>query len=142
MKANILYAGMFILAVIIIFAAVFSNHEVSDIRSAALEESPAETRQPEMPIPDRGPAVFNRQVITVIKPAQKTDSAAAAALEKIGEPRNLQSLDYPYGQNSSRFISKDIDEDAGVTAAGISRLGKYPTAEEVKEMNSKGIVLY
>lgn len=144
MKTNILYVGLFILAVVIIFVMAFGNSKAPEVSSppTALKESqieyrPAATESSSIATP--APVVFSQQAITVIKPAQKIDPVISN--EDVSISKNRQSSYDNLGYSSSASRSAEIQDEEEVTA-GVTRIGKYPTKEEVKEMNSKGIVSY
>ncbi|PIP18998.1 MAG: hypothetical protein COT38_00950 [Candidatus Omnitrophica bacterium CG08_land_8_20_14_0_20_41_16] len=142
MKTKTLYAIVFILAIIIILTFIYSKGKVSELNQPMPKAIQIEARQPEVTTQSTEPVFFHKQAITVIKPAQKKQQV-------VSEADKTQGLKYPQDLNSSSVQSSSLSsggansQDAGeAAAAGITRPGKYPTKEEVKEMNSKGIVMY
>jgi len=148
MKTNVLYGALFILAVIMILVMAFGKSKAPEVSSLAvsspssvLKESQAEVRSPLIETAGTNPIFFSQQAITVIKPAQRIDSPIAEA-EREEESLSRRISEYSYGQGSSGSAGETKLEDTEITVSGVTRVGKYPTKEEAKDMNSKGIVLY
>lgn len=143
MKTKTLYIIIFILAVIIILFVKYSKDKISEINPPVVQESQVETRQPEAMTQSAAvePVFFSQQAVTVIKPAQKKQQAVSEidTAQDIQYSRSSRSS----GQSSSVASGGDSSQDTDKTTdAGVTRSGKYPTKEEMKEMNSRGIVMY
>ncbi|MBM3243631.1 MAG: hypothetical protein FJZ12_02185 [Candidatus Omnitrophica bacterium] len=141
MKNNILYAGLFLLAVVIIFIMVFGSEKAPEVSSpqVALKENAIVVHPASIePSVTTSPS-FSQQGITVIKPAQKIDPVISS--EDISIPSSSQDSYDTIARSVKASGSTEIQDEEAISA-GVTRVGKYPTKEEVKEMNSKGIVLY
>ena len=139
MKTKTLYAIVFILTVIIILTLIYSKGKITEFNQLTTKESQAEVRNPEVTAQSIEPVFFHKEAITIIKPAQGQQSIVA----ELDKTKNIED------QQDSSLSSKNTSIAGGGTnaqdteeTAGTTRLGKYPTKEEVKEMNSKGIVMY
>ncbi len=140
MKTRNFYAFI-ILAVIIIAILIYSSRVVQpqklEVNEAPVVEQPAPVIMEE----SVAPASLLPPVVTVIKPAVKREKVLPEAKHSeeiiVGEnpaPLVNEASAVAGGQNSSAATDEP--------AAGITRLGKYPTPERAKEMNSKGIIMY
>jgi hypothetical protein len=131
MRRNILYAGLFALTVVVVFIMASGSKEApapgAGNLPAALKEGGIE----------HNPAAFTQQAVTVIKPSQK--EGPDISKEDIFMPGGSQGL---YQASTRSLSGSDEIKDEKALAAGVTRMGKYPTKEEIKEMNSRGIVLY
>ncbi len=140
MKANILYAGLFILAVVIIFIMVFGSGKAPEIskpvalKGIQIGDNSAAVESSIVALP-----VFNRQAITVIKPAQKINPVISS--EDISMSNSRQGSYDTIVRSANAGGSAEIQDEVVITS-GVTRTEKYPTKEKTKEMNSKGIVLY
>jgi len=141
MKNNILYAGLFLLAVVIIFIMVFGSRKAPEVSNpqATLKESQVGVNPVAIDIPVTTSPTFSQQGITVIKPAQKMDPVITS--EDISIPSSSHGS-YDTKVSSAKASGSAEIQDEEAIAAGVTRTGKYPTKEEAKEMNSRGIVLY
>ncbi len=140
MKTKTLYIIIFVLAVIIVLTMIYSKSKISELNPPIITESQVEVRQPEAVTQSTEPVFFSKQAITIIKPAQQKQQAAFET-DKIKDLQYPQGSNYSSGENPVASGSANSQDTAGV-AAGVTKSGKYPTKEEVKEMNSKGIVSY
>ncbi|MFA5287332.1 MAG: hypothetical protein WC394_03555 [Candidatus Omnitrophota bacterium] len=140
MKTKTLYAIVFILAVIIMLALIYGKSKIAELNQPALKESQVEVKEPEAITQSPEPVFFHKEAVTIIKPAQGKQSAVSE-IDKVEDIKDQQDSDLSLQNTSAeggRTNGQDTEE-----AAGVTRLGdKYPTKEEVKEMNSKGIVMY
>jgi hypothetical protein len=135
MKTKALYTVIFILAVIIIFALIYSKKKIAEINPpvAVSGEIQAQTRQQPGAITTQSvePVFFHKQAVTIVKPAQKKKEVAVDKTQDLSSPIASSSLANGSGVGDTKEVT-----------AGVTKLGKYPTKEEVKEMNSKGIIIY
>lgn len=138
MKIKNLYAIIFILAVIIIITLIYSKNKIRELNQPMPGVILAEVKQPGTASESVEPVFFSKQAISIIKPAQERQ-AAVSELNKVEDIKEGQDPGLSSRNTSLRgeANSQNVEEVAGVAV-----LGKYPTKEEVKEMNSKGIVMY
>ena len=140
MKTKTLYFIIFLLAVIMIFALIYTKGKVSELNQQMPESTRAEVSEQGRIIESTGPVFFHKEAVTVIKPAQGKKDVAMGLDNKANdtiEQQNTEISSLSASQASGGAKSKDNEE-----AAGVTRLGKYPTKEELNEMNAKGIIIY
>ena len=87
-----------------------------------------------------GRVVFSGNAITVLKPAQKRETALAQA-DKAGKDVQSVSKGRSAGE-AGLSAGNGKEEKEEPLSAGVTLPGKYLTPEDEKEMNSKGIVIY
>lgn len=139
MKTKTLYAIVFFLAVIIIFTLIYSRSKLTELNQPMAKVIPAvEVRQSGTVTESVEPVFFSKRAISIIKPAQGKQ-AALSELDKVADVKEQQDSSLS-SRNTS--LAGGADSQNTEEAAGVTRLGKYPTPEETKEMNSKGIVMY
>jgi len=94
-----------------------------------------QAQQPYTPIEKRG-------AITIIKPLPQ-DTPQPPAIEKKKTPR-AETTSTPVASESSTSGSSGGNTSASTekTTSGITKTGKQPSAQESKEMNARGIVLW
>lgn len=138
MKTRTLYIVVFVLVVITILALFYTKEKVSELTPQLSKVSQEEINGQEAFDQPAGPIFFHKQAITVVKPAQGRKTSALE-LDKVIDIEDQQESIIP--SQSSPAVGEAADSRAAQEAAGVTR-GKYPTLEEVKEMNSKGIVMY
>jgi hypothetical protein len=134
MKTKALYVIVFVLAITIILTLIYTRSKVLELNLPQ-----AEVGQSEVITQSVEPVFFHKEAITIIKPAQGKQ-AIISELDKTEDIKDQQDLGLSSESTSvakGEANSQDAEETAGVT-----RLGKYPTNEEMKEMNSQGIVMY
>ena len=139
MKTKTLYFIIFLLAVIMAFALIYTRGKISELNQQSPESTRAEVSEQGRINGSTSPVFFHKEAITVIKPAQGR-KAVVAGLDKeidVLERKNMDTSSLSASQASGDVKSKNSEE-----AAGVTRLGKYPTKEELNEMNAKGIVMY
>ena len=140
MKTKMLYAVIFVLAVIIMLTLIYTRGKITELNPLMPEIVQVEVKQPEGITPSSEPVFFSKQAITVIKPAQ----GKQVTVSELDEKKDLQNQQESglVSQSSSAASGEAANTQNAGEAAGVTRLGKYPTKEEMKEMNSKGIVMY
>ena len=141
MKTKTLYAIVFILAIIIVLTIIYSKSKISELNPSMPKENQVEVRQQEAVTQAVEPVFFHKQAITIIKPAQQRQPVISEA-DKAQDLQYPQSLSSSFGQSPSMSSGSSSSAETEGSAAGVTRVGKYPTEEEAKEMNSKGIVMY
>lgn len=143
MKPKILYA-LFSALIIIVFISILTMKVNKETRSLSEENIPQQivtkgrdvlghsTRQ----FPS---ALNNKPAITIIKPSssEKPTLAAGKTEGKIKESREPERISF----SSNRDSAISEEEPAG-PGSDITKIGKNPTEEEKKEMNTRGIVMY
>ncbi len=141
MKTKTLYFIIFLLAVIMIFALIYTRGKVSELNQQVPKSTRVEVSEQGRIIESTGPVFFHKEAVTVIKPAQGKKDAVMGLDNKTNdtiEQQNTEISSLSASQASGGGAkSKDSEE-----AAGVTRLGKYPTKEELNEMNAKGIIIY
>ena len=139
MKTKTLYFIIFLLAVIMIFALMYTKVKVSELNQQVPESIRVEVSEQGSINETTGPVFFHKEAITVVKPAQGRKAAVAGLDKEIDtlERENTEISSLSASQASGGVKSKNSEE-----AAGVTRLGKYPTKEEINEMNAKGIIIY
>jgi hypothetical protein len=139
MKTKTLYFIIFLLAVIMIFALMYTKTKVSELNQQVPESIRVEVSDQGGINETTGPVFFHKEAITVVKPAQGRKAAVAGLDKEIDtlERENTEISSLSASQASGGVKSKNSEE-----AAGVTRLGKYPTKEEINEMNAKGIIIY
>jgi hypothetical protein len=140
MKTKTLYFIIFLLAIIMIFALIYTKAKVSELNQQVPESIRVEVSEQGSINETTGPVFFHKEAITVVKPAQGRKAAVAGLDKEIDtlERENTEISSLSASQASGGVKSKDSSEEA----AGVTRLGKYPTKEEINEMNAKGIIIY
>ncbi len=141
MKTRTLYLIIFVLAVIIIVTLIYTKSKISELNPPILEVTQVEVKQPEAITQSAGPVFFYKEAIRIVKPGQ----GRPRALPELNKTEEIIKDQKDLGlspQSSSLTGGGGSDSQSTEEAAGITRLGKYPTPEETKEMNSKGIVMY
>ncbi len=139
MKTKTLYIIILLLAVIIIFIVIYTKGKISELNPPISEVTQVEVLQPERVTQSTEPIFFHREAITIIKPAQGK-KAALLESDDIKDIKDQQNVDISL--RSTSVGDGGVDNQDTEEVAGVSRLGKYPTKEEIKEMNSKGIIMY
>ena len=139
MKTKTLYFIIFLLAIIMIFALIYTKAKVSELNQQVPESIRVEVSEQGSINETTGPVFFHKEAITVVKPAQGRKAAVAGLDKEIDtlERENTEISSLSTSQASGGVKSKNSEE-----AAGVTRLGKYPTKEEINEMNAKGIIIY
>ena len=140
MKTKTLYFIIFLLAVIMVFALIYTKAKVSELNQQVPESTRVEVSEQGRINETTGPVFFHKEAITVIKPAQGKKDVAMRLDNKTNdttEQQNTEISSLSASQASGGAKSKDSEE-----AAGVTRLGKYPAKEELDEMNAKGIIIY
>jgi hypothetical protein len=139
MKTKTLYVIVFVLAIIVVLTLIYTRSKISELNPPIPEGVRVEVEQPEAITQFTEPVFFHKQAVTIIKPAQKRE-AAVLKLDKTENIKNAQNPSLVASKASA--LGGEVDSQDVEEAAGVTRLGKYPTKEEVKDMNSKGIVMY
>jgi len=123
-----------------IFALIYTKAKVSELNQQVPESIRVEVSEQGSINETTGPVFFHKEAITVVKPAQGRKAAVAGLDKEIDtlERENTEISSLSASQASGGVKSKDSSEEA----AGVTRLGKYPTKEEINEMNAKGIIIY
>jgi len=142
MKQKILYIS-FAALIIVIIISILINRESAKIQSVLEETNPQQikTQQPSAfseQAPQLPPAVEYRPAITIIK-LQPKENLSPAALEEKAKKRQ-QSARLSASSNQSPAVSEGEPEEQ--PASGITKIGRRPTEEEKKEMNTRGIIMY
>ena len=139
MKTRNLYLIIFVLAVIVIINLIYSRNKISELNLPSAKEVQVETRQSEITVESTAPIFFQKQAITIVKPAKKRENVTSGIddIQEFKKKQKLGSSEQSTFVSNSGGNSQDSELSAGVTLSG-----KYPTQEETKEMNSKGIVMY
>ncbi|MCX5696867.1 MAG: hypothetical protein NTU54_02670 [Candidatus Omnitrophica bacterium] len=145
MKRKILYAGLGVLIIILLIRALIGRE------ATKIQPAPEETPLPEMATEQQNPGqeytpdepytkTAPRAAITIIKrpPNEETAFPPEEQIQKIAEP---QSPPVESGKNAVT-PRKNPAEPSRESAPGVTKIGKRPTKEENKEMNSRGIVMY
>lgn len=138
MKTKTLYVIVFVLAVIIVLTLIYTRSKISELNPSISEGVQVEVKQPEAITPSLEPVFFHKEAITIVKPAQGKQAIVSES-DKTKDIKEQQDLTLSSRSSSSAGGGANQDTEE---AAGVTRSGKYPTKEEVKEMNSKGIVMY
>lgn len=140
MKNKTLYLIIFILAVVI-FIANSSNKKVVETNQPVLKVSQVESGEVQAIAPSTEPMVFFKQAITLVKSAPKREELPLEVVKTkdIKVEQDYNSTDARVSSLTSGYSSSAETEEP---ASGITRTGKYPSKEAIKEMNSKGIVMY
>jgi len=130
------YLAILILAIAAILLNIYTGKKTKKLESI-LSPDPAKTALPEVsPVPVQkivARAASARSGITVLGQDKSVLAKKVPAAEKekpSGESGTVSQLDVTSMQAQGDPVSV------------IARPGKYPTVEERKEMNAKGIILY
>jgi len=136
-----LYIIIAILAVIIFFS-VYNSKKVRETDQLVPNKIKTEAEQLQVITQSTEPVEFFKDAITLIKSAPKIETAVPGVIKKdeINYASNDVSVVGMTSSSSSGGYSSS--EEGEESAAGITRTGKYPSNESVREMNSKGIVMY
>jgi hypothetical protein len=139
MKTKMLYLIIFLLVVIMILTLIYTKGKISELNQPVAESIRVEVAEKERINESTGPVLFHKEAVTVVKPATGRRTGASES-GKVRE--GIEDYQEPIivSQDSSAVGGGDNIQGAG-EAAGVTR-GKYPTKEEVKEMNSRGVVMY
>ena len=142
MKQKILYISFAVL-IIAILISILINRESARIQSALEETNPQqiETQQPSAfseQAPQLPSVVEYRPAITIIK-LQPEENPSPAALEEKAKKRQ-QPARLSASSSQSPVVSEGEPEEQ--PASGITKIGKRPTEEEKREMNTRGIIMY
>lgn len=83
--------------------------------------------------------------ITIIKPQKKEHKDIPSANEddkkRLGESKKARIASSLPTRNSAALEDGD-DKQNNESAAGITKIEKYPSKEKIEEMNSKGIIIF
>lgn len=139
MKTKTLYLIVFLLAVVIIYALIYTRSKISELNPSVSEVTQVELLQRDGVAQSPEPIFFHKEAVTIIKPAQGKKSALSDS-DSTKDIKDKQNTDISLRITS--LTGKGDNSQDTEEAAGVTRLGKYPTKEEIKEMNSKGIVMY
>jgi hypothetical protein len=150
MKTKIFYvflAVIIIIAVLMIIISVFVSRGTEEIKQLQQKEEQQESEF--MPqAPTEPPVFFNKPILTRVKPVPKKplpeeepiaspEQAETAIDEKQTATRTLSS------STGSASIQTEPDEfSQEPLTPGLTRVPKYPTPEEKKDMDAKGIIMY
>ncbi len=144
MKLKILYVS-FVALIIVILISILISRESAKIQSVLEETTPQQiiTQQQSAlsgQTQQLPPAFDNRPAITLIKPYPK-ESPTPAQEERINKREQPERLSASPSQ-SPAVSERESDDLTDETASGITKIGKQPTEEEKREMNTRGIVMY
>jgi hypothetical protein len=128
-----------ILTAVALVAIIYDRKNIPEISKSVVKEDNAITQSIETVTINASPVSY-KQAITVLRTPQKVEKVVPEANDAQNS-QNMKSPTVSSRQNSSvvNVSTSDIDSQE---PAGVTILGKYPTKEEVKEMNSRGIVIY
>ncbi|MBU2103305.1 MAG: hypothetical protein ABH865_07025 [Candidatus Omnitrophota bacterium] len=158
MKLKIL-SGILVLAAIIVIITVLTHKKATTVPVQGAEESEQAASEEKAFSADRKETVRDLSMakagITVIKvPARKKatvgleESQAEAKKEKqrLETRRKIHSGSSggagALGAQGVSEAEQESSPQASGVSAGITKIGKYPSVEENKEMNAQGIVMY
>ncbi|MFH1458195.1 MAG: hypothetical protein ABIG31_03385 [Candidatus Omnitrophota bacterium] len=148
MKPKILYISLaiFISVILInILINIWVNRESAKFQPAAKKAEHQQARV-EVPsafmeqVPQPPPSSVNKPAITVIKPPSKEEPAPVLE-EKINESQKPEETPMP-STPSSAVSDGDSGDIADESASGITKINKYPSEIENKEMNERGIIMW
>ncbi len=115
---------------------IFPMEQSAQTQSFPIEQS----AQTQLPIPENKPAIT---IINVRTPVKKVFS-----LNQDGRKINTKRIpEQELSASSSsleaaRSAGEDISEESANEAEGITKIEKYPSETEKKEMNERGIIVY
>jgi hypothetical protein len=96
------------------------------------------------PIAQSVPAAANKPGITIIKPIVKENSKSFSEdIENKSRQRDTDSFSSRSGLTAPKKESDVFsEEDATAGDSAITKVNKYPSESESKEMNERGIIMY
>jgi hypothetical protein len=142
MKNSTMYAIIFVLALFIIVMSIYSRSKICELPYSKPSQDRAESIGNDSAAQmSEQPVFFKQQSITIIKPVGRAQQMPLASdkgndlslLQDASNQKNISTL------RNGVEGKKDKEEPL---SSGVTVSGKYPTQGEVKEMNSKGIVMY
>ena len=85
-----------------------------------------------------------RPAITIVKPPlkQKEKPVLPVPEPKEAKIREAQNPDQSASQSYSAGGEEPVDNNGDAPVTGITKINKYPTEEETKDMNSRGVIMY
>ena len=137
MKTKTLYIIVFILIAIVLIAIIYDKKKIPDVNLPVVKVNSEVAAPLEVATVNTQIVPYN-QAITVISAPQKKEQV----IPKVDNAQNTQSSTVSSKQDSSLANASASNKDVQAAPAGVTILGKYPTKEETKEMNAKGIVIY
>ena len=152
MKSKILYLSFALLIIIMLISALF-NFWLSRENTKILPERPEQVEAEHNMIQPSQQPTYQPVVATPLKPSsptlkipgitivakQPTQQATPSEEIKIPEAKKTENAPLWPAKNPT---PPQKESSPTQPAAGITKIGKYPSETEKKEMNQQGIVMY